>query len=368
MALKSDTSDAAGYPGRKHCLASPVFAQELPRILKSNPPPSSGPNYTIPLPDDSEAFILMSKILHFKTKYIPRDSVPFKMIAKVCISALRYGFADTIGPWMDRWTRPWLHTVGDEETLEQWLAIALICKNEEVFARITKQIFLNFTDDQIMTQRDIDAVLPPSIKAHFVAKRAVIPQMRYPILGCVVKGFLENGLFPIPDNGPYTVLTVIGVAEAMKNLDVFYEEGHQITCLEEMKAYLDKACADIDEILQTTSGLDMSLHVWSTFPNGSRQPGSLGNPTEIADVENICTNGQLKCATINHDVKQTGTSLGITTESITAAIDTKKQVNRKLPAVVHGIPPTLNHRSEEKATYVALATPKQWLLSLSKRM
>ncbi|KAL7266157.1 hypothetical protein RUND412_011308 [Rhizina undulata] len=346
------------------CLASPVFADELPRILKANPPPSNGPNYLIPLPDDPEAFTVMTKILHFQAKGIPRDNVPFGLIAKTCVSALRYDLADTIGPWMDRWVRPWLHTVGEEGTIDKWLAIALVCENQDIFYKLTQQLLLTFTDEQIMTPCDFDAVMPPAIKAEIAAKRAVVIKQlvgiaksfldRYltpkricvnsvvsfncdaQILGSIVKGFLKQGLFPIPENGPYPGLTVVGIASALKNLNICCEDGHEI-CLAEMKADLDKVNANVDEMLQAIEGLDVRFHVWSTYPQGSRHPMGLGIPSDIANVEDINNGGQsgLAAPTTPDEPQNTSAGLGIT---VTAApvIDTK-QVKGRQPAVLEAI-------------------------------
>ncbi|KAL7266818.1 hypothetical protein RUND412_010617 [Rhizina undulata] len=343
------------------CLASPVFAKELPRILKANPPLSDGPNYSIPLPDDPEAFTVMTKILHFQEKGIPRDNVPFELIAKTCVSALRYGLVDTIGPWMDRWVRPWLHAVGEEGTINKWLVIALVCENQDAFYNLTQQLLLTFTDEQIMTPCEFDAVMPPAIKAEIAVKRAVVIKQlmgiaksfldRYltpkhicvnsvvsfncdaQILGSIIKGFLEQGLFPIPENGPYPGLTVVGIANALKTLNIFCEDGHDI-CLAEIKADLDRINANVDEMLQAIEGLDVRFHVWSTYPQGSRHPVGLGIPSDIADMKGINNGGQSGRATPTTPDEPQNTSAGLGITVTTAPVIDIKQVKGKQPAVV----------------------------------
>ncbi|KAL7270588.1 hypothetical protein RUND412_006699 [Rhizina undulata] len=150
------------------------------------------------------------------------------------------------------------------------------------------------------------------------------PKCDAQILGSIIKGFFKQGFFPIPDDGAYSGLTVIGVAEALKNLELFCDEGHQINYLEETRTYLNRAIADIYAILKTTEGPEVRMHMRTTYPISG-----------IADMEDINTGGQPEGVTTVHDFQLTSTGLGVAFEKTTSAVtNTREQAKGKHAAVV----------------------------------
>jgi len=130
------------------CSASPVFRASLgphSQFREAAELQSSHKLYQMPIGEDlgfdPTAMAVVLCVLHGRASYIP-DTIDFENLLEIAIICDYYDCAAAMSPWDKTWMQP-LQKLSTESGYEDWLFLAWVFENQEVFEQMTKTFARN---------------------------------------------------------------------------------------------------------------------------------------------------------------------------------------------------------------------------------
>ena len=118
-------------------LASPVWQKMLDR--NNGFKEGSRETGEISLPEaDPETLLILFRIAHLQFQHVPQ-TISFRKLVDICTLCDEYDAITLSHPWLSRWKAHLSSFIG-EDGYEEWLYIALICGDTDVFCQLARKM------------------------------------------------------------------------------------------------------------------------------------------------------------------------------------------------------------------------------------